>query len=103
MRELNTAITLHNADQWQLQVASHYLESDIQEFIGSYAYRFNEVWQGYTRLHFDARLSRFVEQTYGMRQTIANRWAIGYEISFFEGQRRESDFGFAIRFDAVTF
>jgi len=103
MRELNAAITLHNADQWQLQVASHYLESDIQEFIGTYAYRFNEVWQGYTRLHFDARRSRFVEQTYGVRQTIANRWAIGYEISFFEGQRRESDFGFAIRFDAVTF
>jgi LPS-assembly protein len=103
MRELNTAITLHNADQWELQVASHYLESDIQEFIGSFAYRFNEVWQGYTRLHFDARRDRFVEQTYGMRQTIANRWAIGYEISFFEGQRREADFGFALRFDAVTF
>lgn len=103
MRELNTAITLHNADQWQLQLATHYLESDIQEYIGSYAYRFNEVWQGYTRLHFDSRRDRFVEQTYGIRQTIANRWAIGYEISFFEGQRRESDFSFGIRLDAVTF
>ncbi len=103
LRELNAAVTLHDADLWQLQFASHYLKGDTQEFIGSFAYRFNEVWQGYSRLHFDSRRSRFVEQSYGLRQTIANRWAIGYEISFFEGPRRESDFGFAVRFDAVTF
>lgn len=103
MRELNTAITLHDADLWQLQFANHYLQGDIQEFIGAFAYRFNEVWQGYTRLHFDARRDRFVEQSYGLSQTIANRWVIGYEISFYEGPRRESDFGFAIRVDALRF
>jgi LPS-assembly protein len=103
LRELNTAITLHDADLWQLQLATHYLEGELQEYIGSFAYRFNEVWQGYTRLHFDSRRSRFVEQRYGLRQTIANRWAIGYEITFSEGQRRESDFGFNVRFDAVSF
>lgn len=101
--ELNAAITLHNADLWQFQIATHYLEADIQEFIGRYAYRFNEVWQGYTRLHFDSRRQRFVEQTYGLRQTIANRWVIGYEVSFLEGQQRESNFGFALRFDVVNF
>ncbi len=103
MRELNTAITLHSADDWRLQFATHHLENDIQEFIGAYAYRFNEVWEGYTRLHFDSRRSRFVEQSYGARQTIANRWTVRYEISFFEGSRRESDFGFAMRFDARRF
>ncbi|GAB5562114.1 MAG: hypothetical protein SynsKO_37610 [Synoicihabitans sp.] len=103
MAELNTAISLHSADQWRLQFATHYLSNDIQEFVGTYAYRFNEVWEGYTRLHFDSRRSRFVEQTYGARQTIANRWVVGYEISFFEGSRRESDFGLALRFDALRF
>lgn len=103
LRELNTAITLHSAEQWQLQFANHYLENDIQEFIGAFAYRFNEVWEGYTRHHFDSRRSRFVEQTYGVRQTIANRWQVGYELSFFEGARRESDFGFAMRFDVISF
>ena len=103
MRELNTAITLHSADQWQIQFANHYLENDIQEFIGAIAYRFNEVWEGYTRHHFDSRRSRFVEQSYGVRQTIANRWQVGYELSFFEGNRRESDFGFSVRLDILNF
>ena len=67
------------------------------------AYRFNEVWEGYTRHHFDSRRSRFVEQAYGVRQTIANRWQVGYELSFYEGNRRESDFGFSVRLDVLTF
>ncbi|MBT5901563.1 MAG: LPS-assembly protein LptD [Opitutaceae bacterium] len=103
LRELNTAITLHSADDWQLQFATHYLENDIQEFIAAMAYRFNEVWEGYTRHHFDSRRSRFVEQAYGVRQTIANRWQVGYELSFYEGNRRESDFGFSVRLDVLTF
>lgn len=103
MRELNTAITLHSADKWQIQFANHYLENDIQEFIGAVAYRFDEVWEGYTRHHFDSRRSRFVEQSYGVRQTIANRWQVGYELSFYEGNRRESDFGFSMRLDILNF
>ena len=103
MRELNTAITLHSADDWQVQFATHYLEKDIQEFIAAMAYRFNEVWEGYTRHHFDSRRSRFVEQSYGVRQTIANRWQVGYELSFYEGNRRESDFGFSVRLDVLSF
>ncbi|WP_221029038.1 LPS-assembly protein LptD [Actomonas aquatica] len=103
MRELNTAITLRSADRWSVQFANHYLEGDIQEFIAGLAYRLNEVWEGYTRHHYDSRRDRFVEQTYGIRQTIANRWIVGYELSFYSGQRRESDFGFNVVLDAINF
>ncbi len=102
-RELNTAVTLRSADRWSVQIANHYLAGDIQEYIAGFAYRLNEVWEGYTRHHFDSRRDRFVEQTYGVRQTIANRWIVGYELSFYEGQRRESDFGFNLVLDAVQF
>lgn len=103
MEEFNTAITLRSADRWSVQFANHYLASDIQEFIGGIAYRVNEVYEGYLQLHFDSRRNRFVEQTYGVRQTIANRWVVGYEISFFEGPRRESDFGFNVVLEAIRF
>ncbi|MCF3652007.1 LPS-assembly protein LptD [Synoicihabitans lomoniglobus] len=102
-RELNTAITLRSADRWRLQFGNHYLAGDIQEFIAGFSYRVNEVWEGYTRVHLDSRRDRFVEQTYGVRQTIANRWIVGYELSFFEGPRRESDFGFNLVLDAIRF
>ncbi len=103
LRELNTALTLRSADRWSVQFANHYLAGDIQEFIAGLAYRLNEVWEGYTRHHFDSRRNRFVEQTYGVRQTIANRWVVGYELSFYEGPRRESDFGFNLVLDAIRF
>ncbi len=103
MRELNTALTLRSADRWSVQFANHYLQGDIQEFIAGFSYRLNEVWEPYTRHHYDARRDRFVEQTYGVRQTIANRWIVGYELSFYEGPRRESDFGFNLVLDAIRF
>jgi len=103
VEEFNTSINFRSADLWSVQFANHYLASDIQEFVGGFAYRLNEVYEGYLQIHFDSRRNRFVEQTYGVRQTIANRWGVGYEISFFEGPRRESDFGFNLVLEAIRF
>lgn len=103
LRELNSVLTLRSADRWQMQFANHYLAGDIQEYIAGFSYRLNEVFEGYTQLHYDTRRARWVERTVGVRQTLANRWIIGYELSFFEGPRRESDFGFNLVLDAVRF
>lgn len=103
IEEFNSAVTVRSADRWSVQFANHYLGGTIQEFIGGIAYRLNEVYEGYLQIHYDSRRDRFVEQTYGVRQTIANRWVVGYEISFFEGPRRESDFGFNLVLDAIRF
>jgi len=103
LAEFNTALTLRSADQWRLTFSNHYLRGDIEEYIGAFAYRVNEAWEGYTRWHFDDRRSRFVEQTYGIRQTLGNRWQVGYEVSFYEGPRRESDFGFQLVLESITF
>ncbi|MCC5025160.1 MAG: LPS assembly protein LptD [Candidatus Synoicihabitans palmerolidicus] len=103
LRELNSAITLRSAETWSVTLAIHYLEGDIQEFITGFAYRLNEVYEGYGRFHFDSSRDRFVEQTFGVRQSIANRWVVGYELSFYEGPRRESDFGFSLVLDTIRF
>lgn len=103
LAELNTALTLRSADHWEFTFSNHYLRGDIEEYIGAFSYRVNEVWAGYTRWHYDDRRGRFVEQTYGVRQTLGNRWHVGYEVSFYEGPRRESDFGFQVVLNAIAF
>lgn len=103
MLELNTALVLRDADLWTLRLSNHYLNGDIQEYIGEFRYRLNEVYAAYTRQHFDVRRSRFVEQTFGLSQVLGNRWIVGYEVSFYDGPRRESDFSFNFLLEAVAF
>ena len=101
--EFNAGLTLVNADRWALRFANHYLLGDIQEYVGGFSYRLNEVFGVYTRIHYDARRSRFNEQSYGVSQTLDNRWVVGYELSFFDGPRRESNFGFNVRLEPIRF
>ncbi len=103
MEELNTALVLHDADLWALRLSNHYLKDDIQEYIADFRYRLTEVYSAYTRMHYDVRRNRFIEQSYGLQQVLDNRWIIGYELSFYEGPRRESNFGFNIVLSAVSF
>ncbi len=101
--EFNAAVTLLNADRWAVRVANHYLRDDIQEHLAGVSYQLNEVFGVYAQLHYDARRRRFNEQRYGLTHTLENRWVVGYELSFFEGPRRESDFGFNLRLQTVSF
>ena len=56
-----------------------------------------------TRLHYDARRKRFVEQSYGIRHNLDNTWRIEYAITVYEGRSRESNFGFNIQIEAIRF
>jgi LPS-assembly protein len=106
-QEFNAGITLLHADRWALRLGNHYLQGDarrqgIQEHLLGFTYQMNEVWGLYTRVHYDARLERFNEQVYGIRQTIDNRWVVGYQVAFFDGPRRESNFGFSLQLDTIS-
>jgi LPS-assembly protein len=96
LRELNTGLTLRDADVWSLYLGNHFLRRNIHEYVTEGRYRLNEVYQTYARLHFDARKDRFIEQRYGVIQNINNLWTVHYGISVFEGQRREGRLGYNI-------
>jgi LPS-assembly protein len=102
-QELNAGITLLDSDRWAVRLANHYLAGDIQEYHFGATYRLNEVYQLYTRIHYDSRRSRFNEQIYGLNQILENRWIVSYELSFFDGRQRESDFGFNLRLETMRF
>jgi LPS-assembly protein len=106
-REFNTGLLLRDSDLWALRLANHYLEDEvrenIQEYVADFRYQFTERYGGYFRLHYDMRRHRFIEQSYGLRQTLENRWIVSYQLSFYEGPRRESAFGFSLSFDPIRF
>ncbi len=103
LRELNTGISIVDGDVWSVRLGNRYLKHDIQEYILDGRYRLNEVYQPFARFHYDARQSRFVEQTVGLRHVINNLWTVDYAVSFYSGRRRESNFGFALRVNLLGF
>jgi LPS-assembly protein len=103
LRELNTGFTLRDGDAWSLYVGNHFLRRNIHEYVTEGRYRLNEAYQVYARLHFDARKDRFIEQSFGLVQNLDNLWTIRYGVSVFDGQRRESKFGFTITANLIGF
>lgn len=103
VRELNTGLTLRNGDDWTLRFASNFLRRELHDYFFEGTRRINEVFEGIVQLRYDARQERFNEQIYGIRQNIGNTWSIDYTISLYDGDRRESRFGFNVRVDAIRF
>ncbi len=103
LRELNTGFTLRDGNAWSLYLGNHFLRRNLHEYVSEGQYRLNEVWQTYARLHFDARKNRFIERSFGLHQNINNLWSIRYGISLYNGQRRESKFGFNIQVNLAGF
>ena len=103
LAELNTGLTVTNSEWWTLRVGTHFLRSRIEEYVVDAGYRLNEVYEGFTRLHYDTRQARFVERTFGIRQTLDRLWVLGYGVNFYEGRKREGSFGFVVQVESARF
>lgn len=102
-QELNYALEITDQEWWAMKLSSHFLRDDYQEYALDYRHRLNEVFDVTGRWSFDVRKSRFNEQTYGLWQRLGQTWAIKYEVSFSEGPRRESNFGFNLEVELLSF
>jgi len=95
-RELNTGLTVLDGSIWSLSLSNHYLQHQIDEYITEGRYRLNEAFQAVARLHYDARKNRFNERSVALRQNLDNIWTIQYGVNYYEGRKRESNFGFSV-------
>ena len=102
-RELNTGLTLIDQNWWSVRLATHFLKSDYEEYLLEYRQRLNEVYDLTGLWRYDAKNDRLNEQSYGVWQRLGQTWAIKYEVSFFDGPRRESEFSFAIEVQLLKF
>ncbi len=106
--ELNTGLTLRDADVWSLRLATHYLEDAvaarmIQEYTASLGVRLSEIYSVLARVRFDSRSGDMTEQSLAMSQRLSRFWTLQYEISAHDGPRREDDFGFSVSVETQGF
>jgi LPS-assembly protein len=103
MREFNSGVTLRDGTAWSLRLANNYLRRELQDYALEPRVRLNERFTALARLYYDARRHRFTEQTYGVAHNVANTWLVSYSLSVYSGRKRESNFGFDARVDALRF
>lgn len=101
--EFNTGITLTDQDWWSARIATNFLKGQYEEYMLEYRQRLNEIYDVTGLWRYDARNSRLNEQSYGLWQRLGQTWAIKYEVSFFDGPRRESHFSFAVEVQLLKF
>jgi len=102
-QELNTGITLVDQEWWSLRLATHFLRNDYDEYYVEYRRRLNESFDVTALWRYDGRRNRFNEQSYGVWQRLGQTWAVKYEVSFFDGPRRESSFALNIEVELLKF
>lgn len=102
-QELNFAIAVTDQDWWSVRLASHYLKNDYEEYTLEARKRLNEIFGVEAVFRYDARNGRLNEQTYGLTHRWGQTWQMRYEVSWYEGPRRESDFGIDVRVDLLRF
>jgi LPS-assembly protein len=102
-QELNTALELVDQEWWSLRLATHFLKGNYEEYYLEYRQRLNEVYDVTALWRYDARHSRLNEQSYGVWQRLGQTWAVKYEVSWFNGPRRESSFAFNLEVQLLKF
>ncbi len=102
-QEVNTALEIHDQEWWSARLATHYLRNDYQEYYLEWRQRLNEVYDVTALWRYDAKNHRFNEQSYGVWQRLGQTWAVKYEVSWFNGPRRESSFALNIEVELLKF
>ncbi len=108
LQELNTGITLRDADIWSFRLGTHYLEDplgarQIQEYTATYGLRLSEIYSILTRLSLNSRTGDFTEQSFTLSQRLSRFWSINYEIASFDGPRREEDISLSVSLQTQSF
>ncbi len=102
-QEINTALELVDQEWWSARLATHFLKNNYEEYDLQVRRRLNEVYDVFAQWRYDARNRRFNEQSYGVWQRLGQTWAVKYEVSFFNGPRRESSFSLNIEVELLKF
>ena len=101
LQELNTGLTIRDADVWNLRVGAHYLEDlnsarRIQEYTATYGLRLSEIYSLVARLRFDSRTGDLTEQGVTFSQRLSRFWTAHYDFYAYDGPRREDDYGVSV-------
>jgi LPS-assembly protein len=108
MEELNTGLTIRDADVWNFRLGTHYLEDavgprQLQEYTAAFGLRLNEIYSILARLRLDSRSGDLTEQSLTVSQRLSRFWTIHYEFATYDGPRREEDIGVSVSLQTQGF
>jgi len=103
LSEFNSGITIHDGDAWSTRFSSDFLRHQVDDYRLEATRRINEVYEAVAHLQYDFRQHRFTEQSYGLRQKLADLWVAEYVLTLYDGPRRESRVGFNVKVTAIGF
>ena len=101
--ETNAYVGLLDGDAFSVYFIASYLKNAITQYTTLAEYRISERYKVFGRWSYDARLSAFTNQTYGLWTRIGNSWAIEYMISERSGSKRQNNFSFGMRVSMMIF
>lgn len=107
--EFNTYVALKDEGYWKIAFGSHFLEgitfnnsyfpARLEQYYAHLEYQFSENHKLYATTRYDDETGVFYEQRIGLMQRALERYGLKYEIRFYDGDRREDDFGISVGID----
>lgn len=123
-KEANARLTIQDKGYWKIGVGTHFLDTydppvtaygytvlnpsrspnelytrRLEQYYGLIEYNLNENLKLYATARYDSDSGVFYEQRIGLMQRALERYGLKYELRFYDGNRRESDFGISIGID----
>ncbi len=95
--ELDSALTIHDADAWKLELGEDFVRHEDDDYILDYRQRLNEAYEALVALEYGARNFRLNTVEVGLVQDLANIWSVRYLLSFNAGPNRDGHFGFNVQ------
>ncbi|MCH6256751.1 LPS assembly protein LptD [Puniceicoccaceae bacterium K14] len=99
LEEFNTRVSIVDQGYWKLGFGNHFYRDLLEQYSLHGEYVLNENWKVYGIAKYDEASNTFYEQRLGFLQRAVGDYGIKYEIRFYEGDRRETNFGLSLGID----
>jgi len=103
VREVETGLTIHDADKWAVHVGNDFLRRENDDYVAEVRVRLNEVFSVHLVSLYDERQHLFPEQSFSVEQNLVNTWSVRYVVTLSQGPSRSGHFGANVQFDLIKF
>ena len=103
VREVETGITIHDADVWSVHFGNDFLRRENDDYVAEVRIRLNEVYSVHLVSLYDERQHLFPEQSFALEENLVNTWSVRYVITLSSGPNRSGHFGANVQFDLIKF
>jgi len=101
LREYDSGLTVHDGDQWSLELNSAFLRHEDDDYSLDYRQRINEEYQALFAMEYGARQFQVNTLEAGLVQILGNTWSVRYLLSFTHLNREGR--GFSIELQTLRY